>query len=547
MKHRIKNFFLEKFIYLPALAIAILTIIAIPLLNYFPGRVIVAEVLAQRANTLLNSGNKDEAFLLGVKAYQIEELNPIAHDVLVTNYLDKKDYNNVIRYLEYQLEYRPNYWAFHCQLGIIYLEETGQVELAKPKLERSVELQPNNLICNQELAIVYAKLGQRDEYFLTIKRIMDLDADMQEKLDAVQKLSENDSQHWLADVLRPGRPVGYGRQTSAGINSQNVLYLLSLSSLFPQAMVVSESNDMGQTWEDQKLLYVGENLNGTLVADSDGIIHILFGERGGPILYTNSSSSFTQILTIAPKGDGCQMAVDLQGMINIVWYDENKVYYSSIIQEQTTPPVLVADHGYNPDIANGENGDIVISYNSDLVFPDPQGQVYLIRKPKDGDWQIPQKISTGIGWAGAASILYSKANHIYLSYLQGQDNQHIQIKLLELDAQGNRVNEELITDEATVPYISPDLQFGGRTAPAMGLDGNGNLMIAWRTLANSDILFRKFSRGVWSEARKIGNLNGMLYDSSPSFIERQNDSNEIPSLVLWAVNDQPVIYLFAAK
>ncbi len=540
MKQKIKNFFSKNFIYVPSLIMVVLIIIAMFLLNYFPGQVIVAEILAQRADSLLNSGNNDDALRLGLEAYQIEELNPTSHKVLGTIYYDKKDYENVIRHLKYQIDYRPNNYIYHYLLGYVYLE-TNQIKLAEPELETSIQLQPNDLDSNRDLAIVYAKLGQPKEYFLTIKRIFSLEANSQDRLDAFQKLSENDPQHWLVDMLKPGRPVGFGRQTSAAINSQNVLYLLSVSSLFPQAMVLSQSNDMGQTWEGQKLLYIGEKLNGTLVIDSKGIVHTVFGEQDGPILYTNSTSSFTHILTIGSKGDGRQMAVDLQGTIHIVWYDGDKIYYSSIKQEQAAPPILVAEHGLSPDITIRENGEIIISYNSNLAFPDPNGQVYIVRKPKNGNWQLPQKISTGIGWAGAASVISGKANQIYLSYLQGQDNQHIQIKLLELDAQGNLLNKELVSDETTVPYIPPNLQFGGRTSPAMGLDGNGNLMIAWRTLANSDILFRKFSAGIWSKPEKFGNLSGMLYDSSPSFIQKQSGSSEFDVAVLWAVNDQPTI------
>lgn len=548
MKRKTKNFLSENFIYLPALTMVILTIIAMFSLNYFPGRVIAASILARGANSLLHSGDYENAFRLGMASFQIEELNPTAHSVLGTIYFDRKDYTNTIRHLKYQIDYRPNYAGYHYLLGLVYLE-TGQIGMAKPELERSVQLKPNDLDSNTDLAIVYAKLAQRNEYFLSIKRIFELEANSQDKLEAFQKLFKNDPYHLLADVLKPGRPVGYGRQTTAAINSQNVLYLLSLSSSFPQAMVVSQSNDMGQTWKDQKLLYVGENLNGTLVVDSNGIIHIVFGEQGGPVLYTNSTSSFANILTVAPKGDGRQITVDLQGTIHVVWYDENKIYYSSIAQGRASPPVLVGEQGWSPDITCGENGEIIISYNSALAFPDPQGQVYLVRKPKDGDWQVPQKISMGTGWAGAASVVYGKSNQINLSYLQGQDNQHIQIKLLELDMLGNRVNEQLVSDETTVPYIpsDPRLQFSGRTAPAMGLDGNGNLLIAWRVLANSDILFRKLNGGVWSNPEKIGNLTGMLYDSSPSFIQKQSGSSELNVAVLWAVNDQPIIVPFGEK
>jgi hypothetical protein len=77
----------------------------------------------------------------------------------------------------------------------------------------------------------------------------------------------------------------------------------------------------------------------------------------------------------------------------------------------------------------------------------------------------------------------------------------------------------------------------------MGLDGNRNLMIAWRVLGNADILFRKFSAGTWSEAVKIGNLNGRLDDNSPSFIQTQSGSSELDMAVLWAVKDHLTISL----
>ena len=82
---------------------------------------------------------------------------------------------------------RPDHAAAHAALGAAY-REAGNYTEARAELERSIELDPNDLRANYQLGLVYAKLGEQDAAKKMFARADDLRSQQRNQESVILKL-----------------------------------------------------------------------------------------------------------------------------------------------------------------------------------------------------------------------------------------------------------------------------------------------------------------------------------------------------------------------
>jgi adenylate cyclase len=119
----------------------------------------------------------DHALELGQKAIALDDSLPIAHEIVGTTYLWKRQYAQSIAELERSLALSPNWGSSYAVLGTA-LNSTGRAAEAIGVLEKALRLNPRSPIhtANYLTALggAYRLTGRYDEAIITLKKALGL-------------------------------------------------------------------------------------------------------------------------------------------------------------------------------------------------------------------------------------------------------------------------------------------------------------------------------------------------------------------------------------
>ncbi len=489
------------------------------------------------------------------------------------------DYENAILALTAYLETRPNDLFSLELLGDSYVA-LGKNDLGIIQYEKILVREFYNVDIRKKLSSAYQGMGEWQKEFSTlywlIKTTFDDDREFSVRVQWLKELnlsSESFSREWLEefnlfripvsedeklsiltrmDELRdkvanevdfsPGIPLGFGRQASAVIDSDNTLYVLAQGATLQDLLFLSSSNDNGQTWKNEKILYIGEsaNLDGDLAIDSAGVIHVHFGTKGGTSYYANSKTNFSPLILVADKADGRQLAIDDGGVVHLIWADTGQIWHSAVSNDQSSSEIESVASGSFPALSVYKS-KLFISYNESFAFPDSRGAVWFIEKETASDWSEPVKLSADNLWAGASDITISTTGEVYVVFIEDAD---IAPRLVVASRDTNRVWNTIYFDASYPPYIAfgTGLFFGGRTSPSIKAFDDA-IYVLWRAeRLDSPILISKLTKEVqkFENLKTIGYLYAAPYYHGPSFVSFQ-ESFGIP-YVLWVRDGKPTIH-----
>ena len=479
-------------------------------------------------NPEITGRNEKDFLILAIKA---NPLNYQAYRRLGFLYFDEGDYKNAISQLNIYLEMDPRSTSDLILLGDAY-EKTNEYTLAVTEYEKVMVIEADNLETLKKLANLYGEMGEKKKYFSTLYQIALLTADQEEKwfvLDEMRSFSDQIE-------LESGIPLGYGRQSSAVINENNELFILTTCKNFPNLLIITSSRNHGKTWEKSEILYVGYNLDGTLTIDHSGIIHTAFGEQDGTLFYTNSQVNFSSLLVVAEEADSRQIAIDKDMVVHIAWINQNsQILHREIFRNKIVSEIEFVAVGWHPSLSADKN--LSISYNQPMVFPNSEGGVFFTEKMSN-KWSTSIKISGDNTWAGA-SVLVTNENVIHVAFIENTaSSPRLVYATRGLDGKWNLSS----IDNTYFPYIPVELSFGGRTSPDIRY-ANNKIFFLWRAGTDkSPIVMRIFDikSQQFEDEKVLGNLNNAPFNYAPSFIDSQ--IIQASPAFLWAMNGSPVIY-----
>ncbi len=509
------------------------------LMNYRPMKGVIGDIFYnQVVSNVVNSDFLDVNNVnLLIFTTQIDPLNNEAHYLLAAHYFSEGDYLNSIKQLKAFVEIDPTSSDAFMGLGDSYWE-IGELDLAIDQYKKAAQLDPANLELLQYLSKKYDETGRLLEQFNTLYAIATLSSDSQERLSASNELSKISVEISSQLALAPGIPLGFGRQSSAALGENSKLYLLSRSHVYPNMIVITTSPDYGKTWDAVRALYVGIDLDGALTIDSKGIVHLVYGDKNGKLIYTNSQSDFESSVVITEHADARQIAVSDDGIVHLVWVDpQSNVWHQEIKDSQILSEAELISKGRFPSLAVSKNS-VFVTYNSSVVFPNSDGRVYFIEK-KGSEWLPSVIISADHTWSGASALAIDRNGIPYVIYIE--DSKPVP-KLIIGTRNRNGKWKIMKLDDVYSPYIPniPGLPFGGRASPSVTVFGE-DVYFLWRSNASeSPIVIRvfNFSTEVFSSEMILGELWDAPFNNSPSFVTFQSSLDS--PLVLWPEDGHPV-------
>lgn len=478
-------------------------------------------------NPEIIDGDEKDLLVLAIKA---DPLNYQAYRLLGTLYFDEGDFKNAIGQLNIYLEMDPRNTDALMLLGDAY-EKTNQYTLAVTEYEKIAEIEAGNLETFKKLANLYNKIGEKKKYFSALYQIALLTADQEEKLSILDEMRSFSEQM----ELEPGIPLGFGRQSSAVINKNNELFILTTCKNYPNLLIITSSRNYGDTWGKSEILYVGNDLDGTLAIDRSGVIHTAFGEQNGTLFYTNSQTNFSSLLVVAEEADSRQIAIDKDELVHIAWVNQSsQILYREISGNKTVSETEFVAVGWHPSLSADKNPSI--SYNQPVVFPHSDGGVLFTEKISN-KWSTGIKISGDNTWAGA-SVLVTNENVIHVAFIENTaSSPRLIYATRDIDGEWKLSS----IDSTYIPYIPVEYSFGGRTSPDIRYAGN-KIFFLWRAGTDkSPIVMRIFDikSQQFEDEKILGNLNNAPFNYAPSFVDFQL-IHAFPAF-LWAKDGSPVI------
>ncbi|MBI5964102.1 MAG: hypothetical protein HY863_11545 [Chloroflexi bacterium] len=529
-----------KKISLPLIVVINLVFMTIGLLAWrIPFSGLLSDFYFNRAFTefLVNGMESSEARDYLTRAIEIDPENYGARYYLAHSFYLVEDYQNAAQEFQSYVAISPLNSSAHFQLAESYFK-LGQYDLATQSYVETLRLEPLDVDYLDTSLKRFQVMGRDAEYFSTLYQLATYTADPSERIKFSNELSQLFENSSEAIDVGTGVPLGFGRQSSAGVTPDGRLYILAHSRRFPNLVVVSVSEDEGETWTVTKVLYVAYIANGAdgvMALGPDGSIHLFYGDRGGPSIYTNTTSDFNQKLLVSAVGDSRQLAVDSDGHAHMVWFNEkDSIYYSEVSDSEFVGQPESVGAGLFPSLAL-EGVRVIVTYNVSANFPDPTGGV-LISERVDGQWSKGDQISTSGVWAGA-SVVKSINGLVHVLYIENSVSGPLLVHAWR-DALGTW--KYALVDEHYIPFIPKGLAFGGRTSPAIQSVGN-KIYFLWRSGSESSpIILKSFDLGTeqMGSSDILDTLEDAVFSSAPSFLTARSQTEGMN--LLWAKDDAAV-------
>jgi tetratricopeptide (TPR) repeat protein len=514
--------------------------------HYRPMKSIASEIL-------LNQGFKirliqpQNALSLAVSVLRDDpnnlRANVLAGDIYYSAYAD---FAGGITYYKQSVLIDPANCTNHYLLGYGY-ESTGQTALSLSEYAVAEELCPEDLTIHKSLANAYYREGNIPRFLNTLYHLIMMVKDPQVKLSWIKTYAEVAQASANYVSLNPGFPLGFGRQYSAAFDSKGILHILALDKDNQNLLIYADSKDGGISWTNHRILYLGSALEGMLVIDDDDVVHVVYGDVGGPLLYTNSKSNFQDIVSVAPDAISRQLAISPNKDLYFAWTDSNNILYYTIMRGALLgQPQVIASDAANPSLALGSNGEAYVSYNSPFFYPDPRGGVFFIRS-HDGAWTTPEKVTSDNEWAGAASLQSGPEGNIYLTYIRGQRAQAPSLEYKLYVAENSKWSQPIeINTDALRPHLPTWGPISGRTAPSMLVLNNGYLAIAWRgenAVGKSPVVLSEMVNGLWTTPLVVGDMSSCnIFGCAPTFVPDSRNSKVFGGLsIMWPGAAGPTI------
>jgi tetratricopeptide (TPR) repeat protein len=430
----------------------------------------------------------------------------------------------------------------HYILADEYLR-INEYQLALGELQKYVAAKPDstNALVNlpnayERIATIYEKSGDFSNAFIAMKQSLLQDKDYKNDLARVQLLNHYViSSPTLQATIQPGRPVAFGRYTSAVRTANGKLYMLATARDDPNEMILTQS-DNGQDWSVVRVQAVDTNLLGTLAIDGNSDVHVAFALNSNAIVYTNTSEGIDRYTAIdiaktkaplffsplyAPFVNSLQMVVDSRLRAHIIWdYGTGELAYTTIVKRLASVPVVIATNAAQPDIKVSSTGTVYVAYSNPGAFPDSRTQVWFLQG-EDGSWSSPLRLTEPGVWAGAVTLTVGVDGSVHVIYMTGTTADDIKLKQVTRNSQGEWSTPETIAEGPFRPWFTTvkGTSFQGRTAASASVQADGGIVVVWRSPGEGNdtrVLGRKLTNGTWGSIAVLGKIPGQDYlDSYP--------------------------------
>ena len=270
--------------------------------------------------------------------------------------------------------------------------------------------------------------------------------------------------------------------------------------------------------------------------------------------YRNGAWNFPMNLTDNINPDGTDVtwvdvAINDMGEIIIAWQQSDGTYESIYKSEYRnglwTHPVSIADdltmpgtNAHEPRVSMNNVGDAFIVWYQEDNASNVRYQIF-VAEGRNGTWLVPASLADNISPNGKHSknptviVNDQRVAKIASLYRVDDASSTYQVAIQEKN-QGGSWSSPMMLSTSSALYSA--------TRPQMGMDQEGNVVVAWSLQSVGDVYKAEYRNGVWGFANYASPIN-----FSPGGVESPSVAvNNCRSAVVWKQNNAsgiPQIYI----